>query len=446
MAQTRKMVVINKTWATLVSIAVFAVVLFAFAGCGAEQTVDRPSDYEPAPQTERPSVIQAAPPKDGTTLYLSQAQFVREEDPETGELQVKPGPARLGIWTYQDGVWTEEVLEDPDSNVFHKAEWFTPVEGEPGILTIGAQAAYLKIWRKNTDGEWEGESLWNPTFGGTFDRLRNFEVADVTNDGNDEICVATHDMGVVAVVRWQEGRYAVEEMAQKPETFVHEMTVADVTGNGYMELFTTPSMPNKMDGTKQSGEIDMFAFDGETWTQSIVDALETRHAKEILAARLTGEERPVLFAALEGEHIGGDAAGDTTRIRMYRFSDGDIKKTDIANLPGQLCRFLNVGDTDGDGRVELIASTSRDGIWRLDPPETPDGEWRRTLVATGTSGFEHATQLADLNGDGLDEILVASDNQRELRRYTWNGRGYSVEVLGRLQDDTITWKVTSRIP
>lgn len=446
MTQNRKFSKINKTWTALVSMAVFAVLLFALAGCGGEQVSEQPSPDTGVSQTERPSVIQAGPPKDGSILYLSQAQFIREEDPETGELQVRPGPARLGIWTYQDGAWTEEVLEDPDSNVFHKAEWFTPVEGEPGILTIGAQEAHLKIWRKDNDGEWEYESLWNTSFGGNLDRLRNFEVADVTNNGYEEICIATHDMGVVAVVRWQDGEYVVDEIARKPETWVHEMTVADVTGNGYMELFTTPSMPNIMDGTKQTGEIDMFLFDGENWTQTVVDGLETRHAKEILAARLTGEERPVLFAALEGEHIGGDAVGDTTRIRMYRFVDGDIIHTDIASLPGQLCRFLNVGDTDGNGRVELIASTSRDGIWRLDPPETPDGDWRRTLVATGTSGFEHATWLADLNGDGIDEIYVASDNQRELRRYTWNGRGYSVEVLGRLQDDTITWKVTSKQP
>ena len=131
---------------------------------------------------------------------------------------------------------------------------------------------------------------------------------------------------------------------------------------------------------------------------------------------------------------------------MYRFTETGTTKSDIVSLPGQLCRFLTAGDTDGDGKKEIIASTNKNGIWRLDPPKDDSTPWKKTLVATGTSGFEHATYLADLNNDNIDEIYVASDNQQQLRCYTWNGRGYSAEIIGDLKKDTITWNIVVSRP
>jgi hypothetical protein len=377
----------------------------------------------------------------GATIYLSQAQFIQEEG-DDGRMHSVPGPARLEIYSNSGKGWESEVLEDPESNVFHKAGWFTPVEGEGGILTIGATQAFLKIWRKE-GGKWKSESLWNPTFGGKWDRLRDFEVADVTGDGADDIVIATHDQGVIAVASWGDGAYQVEELFRKDSTFVHEIEVGDVDGDGIIEFFTTPSKPNKLDGTIQPGEIDMFKYKDGEWIHRPVDILETRHAKEILCITLTGEDRPVLLGSLEGEAIGGEHEGDSTKIRMYRFEGDEITPTDITSLPGQLCRFLTHGDTDGDGVKELVASTKNDGIWKLKPPTGGTGKWQKTLIAKGTSGFEHATYLYDFSGDGMDELYVASDDQTELRRYWYNGTDYSVEVVSTLKDRVITFNVTA---
>ena len=61
-------------------------------------------------------------------LLVSQAWFWKD-----GEGGINPGPARLDIWRQTDRGWKRTRLEDPDSNVFHKAMSYNG-----GILTIGA--------------------------------------------------------------------------------------------------------------------------------------------------------------------------------------------------------------------------------------------------------------------------------------------------------------------
>ncbi len=422
---------------TVMLFAIFTLCILILTSC------DTQRKSTPVPQIiPTPSPTAAIHEKMGATLYLAQAQFSQEMG-DDGKTHPVPGAARLVILSKTETGWTEEVLEDPDSNVFHKAAWFSPVGQEPGILTIGATQAFLKLWHK-VNGAWTAQVFWNPTFGGKFDRLRDFEVADVTGDNIQDIVVATHDQGVVAVLSWKNDHYEAEELTQKPNTFVHEIEVGDVDGDSIIEIFTTPSHPNKMDGSIQPGEIDMWKFKDGKWNQQKVASLETRHAKEVLCATPSGEAYPVLFVSLEGERIGGQSEGDTTRIQMIRFQNNQITSTDIAGLPGRLCRFLTMGDTDGNAVRELIASTSNSGIWKLTPPNDPSvTEWDQTLIASGTSGFEHATFLFDFNADGKDEIYVASDDQGELRQYAYTEAGYDVKILGKLKSDTITFNITA---
>jgi hypothetical protein len=381
----------------------------------------------------------------GATIYLSQAQFLQKRGKD-GKMHPVPGPARLVILTKTKSGWKEEVVEDPDSNVFHKAAWFVPSSGEPGILTIGATKAFLKIWRKK-EGKWKYEALWNPSFGGKFDRLRDFEITDITGTGTKDIVVATHDQGVIGVVSREDGKWKAKELCRNKDTFVHEIEAGDVDGDKIIEIFTTPSKPNKLDGSIQPGRIDMWKFESGNWKKRIVESFKSRHVKEILFVSIKGAENPVLFASLEGEHFGRKNEGDTTRIRLYRFDKDKISHTDIANLPGKLCRFITFGDTDGDGIKELIASTRISGIWKLTPPQNEifKNKWEKTLIDENTSGFEHATYLFDFDGDGTEEIYVASDDQKELRCYWFNGDDYSFDIIKRFDNDVITFNLTANI-
>jgi hypothetical protein len=390
------------------------------------------------------------PPGQTDMLLLAQARFVQETDPETGKSRPVPAPAKLTIVQGTGERWEVETLEDPESNVFHKAI-IADVDGTgPAMLTIGANAARLKAWRR-ANGEWQARTLWAPVFGGEQERLRDFEIGDVTGDGRPDVVIATHDLGVVAVLEpappGQE--WKVHEVDRtESRTFVHEVEIGDVDGDGVVEFFVTPSAPNVLDGTPQPGRIL-----GYRWRENGADRFEVAHfegahVKEILVADLEERGHPDLYASIEPERkrgSGGVRVEDPLIIRRYRFDGGRMSETDVATFRDRQCRFLTYGDLTGDGQLELVASTMTAGVWML---RRQDSRWVSELVArdSETAEFEHAAIVLDLDHDGTNELYVVSDNSTQsegmLRRFLWNGHGFDMEEITPIPPDHITFNVT----
>ncbi len=373
-------------------------------------------------------------------LLMVQAQFdmVTGED---GRSKPVPGPAKLTVVRHRPGRWEEVVVEDAESNVFHKAIPFPLADGGTGILTIGAEEARLKLWR--WDGRaWSADVLWGPTFGGKWDRLRDIEIGDVTGDETADIVVATHDQGVVAVLTQSADGWTVTELGRKPETFVHEVEIGDVDADGSKEFFVTPSEPNKL-GVEQAGMVTMYDWDGECHTATVVDSFPTRHAKEILVADLDGDGTPSLFvvleAVLEGSE-GNETIKEPVEIRRYRFAEEGIAHDVVATLPDAQCRFLLAGDFQGDGVPELVAAAMKSGLWSITPND--EMPWAKEQIDANSSGYEHACIACDLDGDGADELYVASDDQGELRCYRWTEVGFEKEIVLPLGSNVITWNLS----
>ena len=107
-----------------------------------------------------------------------------------------------------------------------------------GILTAGGSDAFLKWWVPGA----APEVVWTEDFGGRWSRMRDIEVGDLYGDGSSAIAVATHDQGVVAVVRpLPDDTWQVRRLDARPGIFVHEVeskyvtpfpSGVDGTGNG----------------------------------------------------------------------------------------------------------------------------------------------------------------------------------------------------------------------
>lgn len=378
-----------------------------------------------------------APKEPVPSLLVVQAQF------GTSGGAPKPLPAKLTLLRYKDGEYHRESFVDPDANVFHKA-----IAWRKGILTIGAERApkkaHLKHWTRKGDS-WEGEVLWEIGWeGAKFNRLRDLEIADVTGDGKENLVIATHDKGVVAVGTEAGGKWTFAQMDERPDTFVHEIEIGDVDGDGKAEFYATPSARNKASGESQPGSVWRYDYDGKTFKGSPVVDYKESHAKEILVTDLDGDGTDELYIVREGHTVkegGKTKLVDPVKIERYTKSGGAWKSEVFATLDDHQCRFLLPGDVDGDGKTELIAAGFKSGLWLLD---ADNGTAKKTLIDANSGGFEHATHVADLDRDGKLEIYVAADEQKEFRQYKWNGTTfakYFVGDIGPAKNSHITWNI-----
>ncbi len=385
----------------------------------AETTPAKP-DAAAAPADGTPASPKAAsgelPDSLPNALLLAYSQF----EVVDGKATANPGPARLEILTRRDGVWSTEVIEDPQSNVFHKAMPLRPKGEAPGVLTLGGSAAKVKLWRPKA-GKLQPSTIWEAEFGGKFNRMRDAEIADLFGDGTPDVAVATHDQGVVAVLRQGPGgKWKVEKLDQKKDTFVHEIEIGDLDGDDVLEVYATPSDPNRLDVDAQHGEVVRYV--PKTGTRAIVADLGNRHAKEIYVGDVDGDGTDELYVAVEALTRGRGAdleIVEPVEIRRYDADTAPDAKVIIATIPDRLSRFLSVGDVDGDGKKEMVVASFSKGLWLLRPGSDAKSEWGIENIDRDSGGFEHAALLSDLDGDGVDELYVAADNQGELRRYVW---------------------------
>jgi hypothetical protein len=420
-----------------VSIAPFVVLAvplgFALA-CGGEREAP-PASPAPIAAPETPSTPARVATANTTPadlphgLMLALSPF--EVSPE-GKVLPKPQAARLEILLRRGGAWSVTAIDDPDSNVFHKAMTY-----EDGILTLGGSAAALKLWRRGPGG-FAAETLWTKDFGGRFSRMRDAEIADVDGDGTQDIVVATHDQGVVAIVKPRAGgAWDVTEIDAEADTFVHEIEIGDLDGDGVLEVYATPSEPNRLDGTPQHGMVTRYVPANGEGRLEIAD-LGDRHAKEILVADVEGDGRDELYVAVEA------VSGGQVEIRRYDADTDPKAGIVIAELDDTQTRFLTVGDIEGDGQRELVAAGMRSGLWLLRPGPAPaTARWAKQQIDAESGGFEHASVLADLDGDGRDELYVASDTQGEVRRYVWQEDRWAKEVIHTRQPvgSAFTWNL-----
>lgn len=425
--------------------AVLLGLLGLIVGCGDEKGDSTKASEAKSAKTAaaalKPGAGKPTTPDDlPLALVLGLSAFAEREAGDTSP--PVPLPAELEFISRRGGEWVRTTLTDPDSNVFHKALAYRTPDGTLALLTGGGTQAMVKLWKKE-QGRLVSQTLWEKDFGGRFSRIRDIEVGDIDGNGTNVIVVATHDQGVVALIRPKEGGYEVEVLDSEKDTFVHEIELGDIDGDGALEIYATPSEPNRLDGSSQTGHVVRYRPSrGEG--RVVVADLGERHAKEILVHDIDGDGKDELYVLVEGQK-NPEGSGLLHRTEIWRY-EADTEPDEgivIAELDDRLGRFLTPSDLDGDGKMEIVVALFRRGVWWLRPGPDPLKPWRKKAIDRRSSSFEHAAIAADLDGDGVQELYVASDNDKAIRRYVWNGRRLVKEEIYKRGDDRsiLTWNI-----
>jgi hypothetical protein len=161
----------------------------------------------------------------------------------------------------------------------------------------------------------------------------------------------------------------------------------------------------------------MYRFVDGTYERVVVESGSGTHAKEILATDIDGDGTAEFFAVFEAVVANGTIT-TPVEIRQYTLnSEGGFDASTVATIDDRQTRFLVAADFDNDGQQELVAASMKTGLYFIDRSDS--GEWSSSQFDSNSAGFEHACNVADMNGDGTVELYVAADDQKQLNVYEW---------------------------
>jgi hypothetical protein len=380
---------------------IIPVVAFA-TGCSTETEQDQASTTEITLPESLPN---------GLVLAMSVA--------EKGDEEPIDRRAQLGMLVRKDGSWQFSSFDDPDSDSYSMAMDFRPVAGEPGILTLGANRAMLKLWHPAS----ENTGSLEIDLGGFGRGIADIQVAPLL--GTDHPVIVAGVGGAVVLLKPNtDGAYAIEQLERDDAVIVTRLQIGDLTGDGVSEIYSARRLAKAVSAHSEFQTLLRYVpADGKDQTPVSRD-LQRKLVDEFLVDDVDGDGLDELYAsAVDREEY---AYRDEERVvKVLRYDEGLESAPSgvgfaIATIPDQGCRYLASGDVDGDGHKELVAVGLVTGAWLLRHVGELGFDWSLEQVDPDSEGSIHAAVLADLDEDGADEFYTADDSGNKVIQYRWH--------------------------
>jgi FG-GAP-like repeat len=310
----------------------------------------------------------------------------------------------------------EWAVENPDAGVSQIAAVDLDLDGQRELLfgagdnSTGSDHLHVVDWQTG-ETVWRSEHLDGPFVGP--------EVGDLDGDGLDEMVVASFSSesgdasGRIVVIDGQQltVRAISPAVAGGSNSFtgLHDLVVRDLNGDGRDEVVVATDW--LYDGILEAYSLSSNEL-ALVWTTQVRDDLSEFRSVEV--ADIDGDGVVEVLGGTNGDFSGDGGAF----VRVYDATTGAEK--DPLALEGSFLAAIDlvVGDTDGDGAVEVAA------LELLGNVRVFDGASRAleaTIEAQGTSLSASAT------AGGMDLFVGDSNGRLSVRRF--DGSDYA-EVGG----------------
>jgi hypothetical protein len=379
----------------------------------------------------------AVPPPDMESL--------RFEQPDPGNL---PNGGR-----WQMGFAVADMNEDGHADLVFppRRKQYPP---SPSIFLGDGKGAF-DYWE---DAKWPEEMPWD--YGGV-------AVADLNNDGHQDVVFAAHFKAQFALLGDGKGRFPSGGVLPSPDPRMtsRAVTAADFDGDGRTDLgFVSEVDYDMTTNARVDGAMTVWVLfnRGDTWEIS-TEGLPTDFIADVIrSADVDGDGRPELVLSSNtlgprflvfawrgadgwqsAEHRGVlsaayhyniepvDGGVFATFVQFRRYEGRTQARNGLVHYPtrfdgefeapepllwdaerGDVFFRLGAGDLDGDGRTDLVSGRKSGGLEAY--LQTEDGEFYRERGSEFDGvGRVFDIRLVDLDGDGRDDIVAACVTQGE---------------------------------
>ncbi|MBT3274638.1 MAG: VCBS repeat-containing protein, partial [Spirochaetales bacterium] len=271
-----------------------------------------------------------------------------------------------------------------------------------------------RVYSQSADGEWSMAEL--PNDSGWISL-----VTDVDGDGYPDLVVSNAENGVTSelnsYIYWGGPDGLTEERTELATSGAYQVAAVDLAGNGLPHLIFTSAW---VDHHNPGQPRPLHVFE-QVSPRSFVDRAEEfgimgTAARSLVAADLNQNGHMDLVVANYRREFEYDIES-----YIYRGTDSGFDRTPV-RLPSHFALQAAVGDLNGDGFSEVVFAGGNQLwiYWNRNGQFNPDD---RTILdfTGGLTEMEFRigaifAHIADIDGDGKNELIVAAAQGIEIRR------------------------------
>lgn len=321
-------------------------------------------------------------------------------------------------------------------------------DGKNEILTTGCPDSCLHLLKKQPDGIWKTVTLACNLAESAPGMGLSVRIADLNGDGNNEMVLGTgQEQGGTAFfyVLATDGNTLTLRTVCRPEHcnksgYTHSFGIHDLDGDGIQEVLAA------------------YCGGGEIIRYDISPTLSVIEAHK--AHQLSGSGEETILADVDNDGalelvVSNSFRPGQARAEIYEFD----RQGELAEMPrvvldgyeGNPCFYVSlmVGDLNGDGRNELVAGWKKEQhknlatliAYRVEETATALYELERDTPDLDMAYFEKMMALADMDGDGRNELYVSTRGDHASEHITSEHLGhvfcYQVHPGGRVAREKV---------
>jgi hypothetical protein len=292
------------------------------------------------------------------------------------------------------------------------------------VYSIFTPLSDMNILLGNGDGTFRA----GPTFPLFGQNVNNAAVADFNGDGKPDIAISLPDADEVQILLGN-GDGSFTPSLPIPAIGVFVVATGDFNKDGKADLVLVNTGPRTVSILLGNGDGTFTAKDEITTPASGAGGVALGPAAVALAD-FNHDGIPDL-AVVNGPRFVQGAPGSVTIL----LGNGDGTFTEVADAPaaGGQPLFIIAGDLNGDGKPDLVVTNMNDGYPQLGDLTVllgnGDGTFSPTVAPPATGSIPYSVALADLNGDGKPDLVIADAGSNTLTVLPGNGDGTFAAAL-----------------